>query len=217
MWKSVLIGALWLACASLGHAADSREHPMADEQKTSQPKVPDKEIATLGGGCFWCLEAVFEEMEGVTRVVSGYSGGSVKNPTYEQVCTGTTGHAEVVQIEFDPRVVTYETILGVFFSVHDPTTPGRQGADVGSQYRSVIFYHDDRQKEIAEKKIAELESNKIWKRPIVTEVVPFKAFYEAEEYHQDYFKRNPHAGYCQAVVAPKVMKFRELFPEKLKK
>ena len=190
---------------------------MADEQESSQGTAPDTEVATLGGGCFWCLEAVFEEMEGVKKVVSGYAGGSVKNPTYQEVCSGATGHAEVVQIEFDPRVVTYERILSVFFTIHDPTTLDRQGADEGSQYRSVIFYHDDRQEQAAKKKIAEIESSKIYKRPVVTEVVPFKVFYEAEEYHQDYFKKNPEAAYCRAVVAPKVMKFREFFPDNLKK
>jgi len=216
MWKPILTGALWLVCVLPAPLAESREYPMADGQKSSQPAVTEKEIATLGGGCFWCLEAVFEEMAGVKRVVSGYAGGSVRNPTYDQVCTGTTGHAEVVQIEFDPRVTSYEAILGAFFSIHDPTTRDRQGADVGSQYRSVIFYHDDRQEEIARRKIAELESSRAWKRPIVTEVLPFRDFFEAEAYHQDYFKKNPHAGYCQAVVAPKVLKFRELFPDKLK-
>ncbi len=216
MWKPILTAVLWLGCMSLDQSVYSRENPMADEQKSSQRTVPDNEVATLGGGCFWCLEAVYEEMEGVKKVVSGYSGGSVKNPTYERVCGGSTGHAEVVRIEFDPRVVTYDNILGVFFTVHDPTTADRQGADVGSQYRSVIFFHDDRQEQIAKKKITELDSSKIWKRPIVTEVVPFEVFYEAEEYHQNYFERNPEAGYCRAVVAPKVLKFRELFPDKLK-
>lgn len=189
---------------------------MSDLQKSHRESAPDREVATLGGGCFWCLEAVFEGMEGVKRVVSGYAGGTVKNPTYERVCAGTTGHAEVVRVEFDPRETSYEAILDVFFSIHDPTTRDRQGADVGSQYRSVIFHHDDRQEEIARKKVAALESSGIWKRPVVTQIAPFEAFYEAEEYHQDYFAKNPDAGYCRAVVAPKVLKFRELFPEKAK-
>lgn len=189
---------------------------MADEQISSQRAAADTETATLGGGCFWCLEAVFEEMEGVKRVVSGYAGGQAKNPTYERVCTGTTGHAEVVQIEFDPRVVGFEDLLRVFFAIHDPTTRDRQGADVGSQYRSVIFFHNDKQKKFAEKKIAEVDAFGPWERPVVTEVAPLEVFYEAEEYHQDYFRKNPEAGYCSAVVAPKVLKFREFFPESLK-
>lgn len=189
---------------------------MDDEQRSPQRDAAGTETATLGGGCFWCLEAVFEEMEGVKRVVSGYAGGKMKNPTYERVCTGTTGHAEVVQIEFDPGAVTFDDLLRVFFAVHDPTTRDRQGADVGSQYRSVILYHDERQKEIAEKKVAEIDAFGPWERPVVTEVVPLEAFYEAEEYHQDYFRKNPEAGYCRAVVAPKVLEFRALFPERLK-
>jgi peptide-methionine (S)-S-oxide reductase len=189
-----------------------------DEARSSDgEQVRGAEAATLGGGCFWCLEAVFEEMEGVKSVVSGYAGGTVKNPSYDDVCSGKTGHAEVVRIEFDPTVVGFEKILDVFFTIHDPTTMNRQGADVGSQYRSVILSHDERQKEIAEKKIEALESSKRFGRPIVTQVEPLGAFYEAEKYHQDYFKKNPHAGYCQAVVAPKVTKFREIFPEWLKK
>ena len=216
MWKSIVVVMLGLAWVFPSHPEKSKESYMADERRSSPPSVADKEIATLGGGCFWCLEAVFEEMEGVKRVVSGYAGGTVKNPTYEQVCTGTTGHAEVVQIEFDPRVVTFDDVLGVFFTVHDPTTRDRQGADVGSQYRSAIFYHGDRQKETAGRKIEEIESDKLWKRPIVTELVPFTVFYEAEDYHQDYFEKNPEAGYCRAVVAPKVLKFREIFPDRVK-
>ena len=190
---------------------------MSETQTSGADTVRDTELATLGGGCFWCLEAVFEEMEGVKSVVSGYAGGTVKNPSYDDVCSGTTGHAEVVRVEFDPRVVGFDKILDVFFTIHDPTTMNRQGADVGSQYRSVILYHDERQKEIAEKKIAALESSRKFGRPIVTEIVPLGDFYEAEKYHQDYFKKNPHAGYCQAVVAPKVTKFREIFPEWLRK
>jgi peptide-methionine (S)-S-oxide reductase len=189
---------------------------MNGEQGQNTEPAGGREIATLGGGCFWCLEAVFEDMEGVTNVVSGYSGGTVTNPSYQEVCSGETGHAEVVQIEFDPREVSYDELLDVFFTVHDPTTADRQGADVGTQYRSVIFYHDDGQKQIAENKVQELDASKKWRTPVVTQILPFKAFYEAEEYHQDYFKKNPHAGYCQAVVAPKVLKFREFFPEKVK-
>ena len=177
-----------------------------------------KEIATLGGGCFWCLEAVFDELRGVEEVVSGYSGGSVPNPTYEQVCTGATGHAEVVQVTFDPEVVSYREILEVFFAIHDPTTLNRQGADVGTQYRSAIFYHTPEQRETAERVIAELQEAGLWgSSRIVTELVPFKEFYPAEEYHQEYFARNPGQGYCQFVVAPKVAKFRQKYFEKLKR
>ncbi len=175
----------------------------------------NKEIATLGGGCFWCLEAVYDELRGVEDVVSGYSGGHVANPTYEQVCSSRTGHAEVVQLTFDPTVITFEEILKVFFSIHDPTTPNRQGADVGPQYRSAIFYHSPEQKATAERVIAELNAQGLWPRPIVTEVTPFEKFYPAEEYHQEYFARNPQAGYCQVVIAPKVAKFRKQYLEKL--
>lgn len=172
--------------------------------------------ATLGGGCFWCLEAVFQQLRGVTEVQPGYAGGHVPNPTYEQVCTGTTGHAEVVQITFDPDVITYQELLDVFFSIHDPTTPDRQGDDVGPQYRSIILYHDDEQRRIAEEVIRELEQSGAWSDPIVTQVVPLEAFYPAEEYHKDYFRRNPERAYCRLVIAPKVEKFRRRFSDKLK-
>ena len=180
-------------------------------------KESRSEKATFGGGCFWCLEAVYDQVDGVDSVTSGYAGGTQPNPTYEQVCSGRTGHAEVVQLSFDPDKIGYEDLLEIFWKAHDPTTLNRQGADVGSQYRSVILYHDERQEEIAEKKIAALEASRKFGRPIVTEIVPLREFYEAEKYHQDYFKKNPHAGYCQAVVAPKVTKFREIFPDWLKK
>lgn len=173
-------------------------------------------IATLGGGCFWCLEAVYDQLQGVTDVVSGYSGGHVPNPTYEQVCGGKTGHAEVVQVRFDPRQISYREILDVFFSIHDPTTLNRQGNDVGPQYRSVIFYHSPEQEQIARQVIAELNAAKIWPRPIVTEVAPFSAFYPAEDYHQEYFVNNRGQPYCQFVVAPKVAKFRQQFAARLK-
>jgi peptide-methionine (S)-S-oxide reductase len=172
--------------------------------------------ATLGGGCFWCLEAVFEGLRGVERVVSGYAGGEVTNPSYQQVCTGSTGHAEVVQVTFDPAVISYRELLEVFFGTHDPTTLNRQGVDVGTQYRSAIFYHSPEQQRIAEQTIADLNAAGIWGRPIVTQVVPFTAFYPAEDYHQGYFRSNPSQGYCQAVVAPKVTKFRKQFAAKLK-
>ena len=175
-----------------------------------------KELATLAGGCFWCLEAVFKDLRGVEQVVSGYAGGDVENPTYRAVCEGTTGHAEVVQITFDPRVAAYRELLEVFFTIHDPTTLNRQGGDVGTQYRSAIFYHTPEQRETAEAVIAELTAARVWDAPIVTEVVPLTKFYPAESYHQNYFENNPAQPYCRAVVAPKVSKFRKLFLEKLK-
>ena len=175
-----------------------------------------REVATLGGGCFWCLEAVFEQLRGVDKVESGYAGGAVAEPTYHQVCTGDTGHAEVVQITFDPAVITYREVLDVFFATHDPTTLNRQGPDFGTQYRSAIFYHTPEQKEAAEQRIRELNAAKIWDAPIVTQVVPLQAFYRAEDYHQGYFRGNPGQPYCQAVVSPKVAKFRKQFTSKLK-
>jgi peptide-methionine (S)-S-oxide reductase len=174
------------------------------------------ELATLGGGCFWCLEAVYKELRGVGRVVSGYAGGHVPDPTYTQVCAGTTGHAEVVQVTFDPAAVSYRELLEVFFTIHDPTTLNRQGADVGTQYRSAVFYHSPAQRETAEQVIAELTAEGVWDAPIVTEVVPLETFYLAEDYHQDYFERNPFQPYCRAVVAPKVAKFRKHFLGRLK-
>ena len=175
------------------------------------------QTATLAGGCFWCLEAVFDEVKGVEGVESGYAGGKVANPSYREVCDGTTGHAEVIQIHFDPNIVSYRDMLNVFFAIHDPTTLNRQGNDVGTQYRSAIFYHDDEQKKIAEELINELNAQKIWDKPIVTEVSKLDKFYMGEEYHQEYFARNPHQPYCQAVVAPKVAKFRKHHLEMLKK
>jgi peptide-methionine (S)-S-oxide reductase len=175
-----------------------------------------KEIATLGGGCFWCLDPLYADLVGVGKVEAGYAGGKVSDPTYQQICTGTTGHAEVVQVTFDPNVITYEEILKIFFTVHDPTTLNRQGADVGTQYRSVIFYHDETQKETAERVVREIESEGIWNDPIVTQISPFDIFYVAEAYHQDYFKNNPEQGYCRVVIAPKVTKFRKSFTAQLK-
>jgi peptide-methionine (S)-S-oxide reductase len=175
------------------------------------------QTATLAGGCFWCLEAVFDEVKGIHSVESGYAGGSKANPTYREVCSGLTGHAEVVQVTFDPSIVSYRDLLNVFFAIHDPTTLNRQGADVGTQYRSAIFYHDDDQKKTAEGLIKELNQQKIWDQPIVTEVAPLDKFYMAEDYHQEYFANNPYLPYCQAVVAPKVSKFRKHFLEMLKK
>lgn len=175
------------------------------------------QTATLAGGCFWCLEAVYDEIKGVHSVESGYAGGQVDDPSYREVCTGRTGHAEVVQVHFDPNIVSYRDLLNVFFAIHDPTTLNRQGADVGTQYRSAIFYHDDEQKRVAEDLIKELNAQKIWDKPIVTEVTEFDKFYVAEDYHQEYFARNPYQPYCMAVVAPKVSKFRKHFLELLKK
>lgn len=174
-------------------------------------------MATLAGGCFWCLEAVYDELNGVEDVVSGYSGGQVANPSYELVCTGTTGHAEVVKLTFDPNVISFREILEVFFTMHDPTTLNRQGADVGTQYRSAIFYHTPEQKAIAEQVIAELNAAHVWDDPIVTELTPFDKFYPAEDYHQEYFRRNPNQTYCRAVISPKMAKFRKQFLEKLRK
>ena len=175
------------------------------------------EVTTLAGGCFWCIEAVFKELQGVHKVISGYSGGTSPNPTYNQVCQGITGHAEAIQVSFDPVETSFEDLLNVFFSVHDPTTLNRQGADVGAQYRSAIFYHSPEQKMIAEKAIAELDQNKIWDNPIVSQLAPFENFYKAEDQHQDYYANNPSQSYCSVVVAPKVAKFRKDFLNKLKK
>ena len=167
-----------------------------------------REVATLAGGCFWCLDAVYRDLRGVEKVESGYAGGTAVNPSYEQVCSGRTGHAEVVQVTFDPRSITYRDLLEIFFSIHDPTTLNRQGGDVGTQYRSAIFYHTPAQRETAEETIREPEAEGLWDDPIVTEVTAFTTYYPAESYHQDYFNRNPYQPYCAAVIAPKVAKFR---------
>jgi peptide-methionine (S)-S-oxide reductase len=179
--------------------------------------LPALETATLGGGCFWCLEAVYSELNGVLKVESGYAGGHVKNPTYEEVCSDETGHAEVIQVTYDPAIITYREILQVFFSIHDPTTLNRQGHDVGSQYRSVIFYHDDNQKRVAEEVMQEIVKSKIWNGKLVTQLVPYVEIFKAEEYHQNYFKNNPYQPYCQVIVAPKVAKFRKQYFDKLSK
>jgi peptide-methionine (S)-S-oxide reductase len=174
------------------------------------------EVATLGGGCFWCTEAIFLELKGIKRVESGYSGGTIPNPTYHQVCTGDTGHAEVVQITFDPDLISFKEILQIFFTTHDPTTLNRQGADVGTQYRSAIFYHSPQQKAIAEQVIKEIADAGAWDRPIVTQVIPFEAFYKAEDYHQEYFRNNAGQPYCQLIIAPKVVKLRQHYRGRLK-
>ena len=188
---------------------------MSEEQDKKQ-SLNDKQVVTLGGGCFWCLEAVYAELQGVVKITSGYAGGTEANPTYQQVCSGNTGHAEVVQVTFDPEVTAFEEILGVFFSIHDPTTLNRQGADVGTQYRSVIFYENEQQKEAAGQFISELTAEQIFSDPIVTEVVPLEMLYEAEDYHQDYYKYNSRQPYCQVVITPKVAKFRKAYAHKLK-
>ncbi len=188
------------------------------EQKTEKNMNENKfEKATFGSGCFWCTEAIFEQLEGVIDVVSGYSGGTVPNPTYKQVSSGTTGHAEVCQITFDPEVISYDELLKVFWSTHDPTTLNRQGNDVGTQYRSVIFYHNEKQKELAEQYKRKLDEAKIFPDPIVTEISPFKHFYKAEDYHQNYYELNPDQAYCSFVITPKVEKFKKIFKNKLKK
>jgi peptide-methionine (S)-S-oxide reductase len=175
------------------------------------------EFTTLGSGCFWCTEAVFQQLKGVETVVSGYSGGHVENPSYEQVVTGRTGHAEVCQIQFNQEQISFEDILEVFFNTHDPTTLNRQGNDVGTQYRSVIFYHTEEQRVAAERIKARLDESRTWKNPIVTEIVPFEKFYPAEDYHQNYFRNNPNQGYCRMVISPKLDKFEKVFKLKIEK
>ena len=207
-----------LGVAGVAFLSFNRDQPREKGAMTKEPKTlsADAEFATLAGGCFWCLEAVFEQVQGVERVESGYMGGSVKNPSYKQVCTGTTDHAEVVQIAFDPKVISYREILQIFFVLHDPTTLNRQGADRGTQYRTAIFYQTPTQMETAQKLIAELSAQKIWDQPIVTEVKALDTFYRAEDYHQGYFQANPGNPYCQGVVAPKLAKLRKHFLSKMK-
>ena len=175
------------------------------------------ETATLGAGCFWCVDTIFRELQGVEKVESGYAGGRTANPTYRDVCSGMTGHAEVVQVTFDPSVLSFRDLLRVFFTVHDPTTADRQGADIGTQYRSIILYHSDEQRETAKQVIDELNREKVWDDPIVTQLVPFTTFYSAEKYHQDYYSQNPNQPYCQIVIAPKVAKFRKAYLDRLAK
>lgn len=199
---------------------DKGETNANSDEKTLMKEVMNMENlhkATFGSGCFWCTEAIFERLNGVVKVESGYSGGKVKNPTYDEVCSGTTGHAEVTQITFDPSIISFDELLEVFWKTHDPTTLNRQGNDIGTQYRSVIFYHNEEQKELAEKYKAELNESGAWDNPIVTEISPFTNFYSAEGYHQDYYANNPNQGYCAYVIAPKVEKFEMVFKDKLKK
>ncbi len=195
--------------------SNSKEKP--EMKNIMNDKNPNLEVATFGSGCFWCSEAIFERVKGVESVISGYSGGTVKNPTYDEVCTGKTGYAEVVQITFDPKVVSYDELLEIFWKTHDPTTLNRQGNDVGTQYRSVIFYHNDEQKHKAEYYKNKLTEEKIWDKPIVTEITRFEKFYPAEDYHQEYYDNNPNQGYCAYVITPKLEKFEKIFKDKLKK
>ncbi len=212
-WISLLPSLLGLAS---GGAQSSEPRPAERSASPPADNAPRTALATFGGGCFWCVEAVFEEVEGVLSVESGYSGGLLPNPTYQQVSTGRTGHAEVCQIRFDPAKVSYTTLLEIFWKTHDPTTLNRQGPDVGTQYRSVIFYHDDGQKALAEKYKRALNDSGAWRRPIVTAIEPFQAFYRAESYHQEYFRNNPSQAYCRSVIRPKMEKFRKAFPDKQK-
>jgi peptide-methionine (S)-S-oxide reductase len=187
----------------------------APQGRTEDPEARAK-LATFGAGCFWCVEAIFQRLDGVLKVTSGYAGGQVESPTYQQVCSGTTGHAEVCQVRYDPEKISYADLLAVFFHVHDPTTPNRQGADVGTQYRSAIFFHDDEQKVLAEKAIREVDAAKLYHSPVVTEIVAYERFFPAEGYHQGYFDQNPDQGYCRLVIRPKIEKFQKLFAEKLR-
>ena len=198
---------------------DRRETNAHSEKRTESGvtnNMDSLQTATFGSGCFWCTEAIFERVNGVVKVESGYSGGIVENPTYQEVCTGTTGHAEVTQITYDPSVISFDELLEIFWKTHDPTTLNKQGNDVGTQYRSVIFYHNENQKELAKKYKSELDKSGAWDNPIVTEISPFKNFYSAEGYHQDYYENNPNQGYCAFVIAPKVEKFEKVFKDKLK-
>jgi peptide-methionine (S)-S-oxide reductase len=210
---------LVLLSVGCGAAVSSFDAPTGSKEQVAgrgMKESSESRQATFGSGCFWCTEAMFERLEGVEKVVSGYSGGHVDNPTYEQVCTGTTGHAESIQITYQPDKVPYEELLEVFWRTHDPTTKDRQGNDYGSQYRSVIFYHDDEQKKLAEEYKRKLEAEHIWDRPIVTEIVPFTKFWPAEAYHQNYYDNNPTKGYCSLVITPKIEKFRKIFKDRLK-
>lgn len=215
MKKARLTAAVAVTCLVAAFSIPTgRGGPMAEP--LVQPAPPQLETATFGAGCFWCVEAVFESVRGVISCESGYSGGHVVNPTYEQVCTGTTGHAEVVHITFDPAVVSYARLLEIFWQVHDPTTPDRQGADVGPQYRSVVFYHSAEQKKAAEDRKRALESARIFDNPVVTHIEPFRAFYPAEPYHQDYYRQNSSQPYCRLTITPKIEKVKKLFGDLLK-
>jgi peptide-methionine (S)-S-oxide reductase len=208
-WLLVVLGMSLTACGQQKQREQTKQKTM---NTTSQSGL---EVATFGAGCFWCVEAIFQRVKGVTKVESGYSGGSVEDPTYKAVCAGTTGHAEVCQLTFDPKVVSYETLLEIFWKTHDPTTLNRQGADVGTQYRSAVFYHSDQQRELAEYWKKKLNDAKVFPNPIVTEIAAFDKFYGAEDYHQNYFNENGYQPYCQIVIKPKVEKFTQVFKDKL--
>ncbi len=216
MQKIALILAIgiagWQPESSAQHNPD--KEPMTNHMNTSGKNF---DTATFGAGCFWCVEAVFEQLKGVNEVISGYSGGHTKNPTYQEVCTGTTGHAEACQVIFDPSVISYSQLLEVFWEIHDPTTLNRQGADIGTQYRSVVFYHNDYQRKLAEEMKGKLEVAHIWKDPVVTAIVPFQEFFKAEDYHQEYYFQNTAQPYCSLVITPKIEKFRKVFADQLKK
>jgi len=211
--KFIIISLLSIGYLSYGWGNSWNQNIM-DEQNIKKAHF---ETATLGGGCFWCVEAIYQDLKGVEKVESGYAGGSIKNPTYQEVCSGLTGHAEVTNITFDPDIISFKELLDVFWEIHDPTTLNRQGADIGTQYRSVIFYHDQNQKVIAESSLNELELSGVYKDPVVTEIVPFTVFYKAENYHQDYFSNNPNQPYCRMVISPKVAKFRKKYKNELKR
>ena len=222
--RNVILSAALAALAATSCIAQNAEEGNAVVNDTTTPAAsipsetddPATELATFGAGCFWCVEAVYQQLDGIVSVESGYSGGKVDNPTYDQVCSGTTGHAEVCQIRFDPKRISYDRLLEVFWKTHDPTTLNQQGADVGTQYRSAIFFHTDQQRELARKRKNELNEAGAWDTPIVTEIVPSTVFYKAEESHQNYYRANPNKGYCRAVIQPKVEKFRKVFHDNLK-
>jgi peptide-methionine (S)-S-oxide reductase len=215
--KRFIFMLLALTAFSCAGCEEAKTHINKQEKNKMSAEDIKTETATFGSGCFWCTEAIFERVNGVLDVISGYAGGHVNNPTYEEVCNGTTGHAECTQIIFNPDVISYDELLEIFWKTHDPTTLNRQGNDVGTQYRSVIFYHNEDQKQKAEYYKKKLEDEKIWKDPIVTEISPMTKFYAAEKYHQDYYENNPYQGYCSFVITPKVEKFEKVFKDKLKK
>lgn len=200
----------------LGSSCGQQNNPSSVNAMSNQTAPEGSKLATFGSGCFWCTEAIFLDVKGVLKVESGYSGGTVKNPTYKQVCTGTTGHAEVIQLTYDPAIISFEELLEIFWHTHDPTTLNRQGNDVGPQYRSVIFYHDEEQRKLAEHYKKRLMEEKVYDNPVVTEITPFETFYVAEDYHQNYYALNGNAPYCTFVIQPKLEKFRKVFAEKLK-
>jgi peptide-methionine (S)-S-oxide reductase len=208
------MSALGLLLGLLALAVQGKAAIVSRPDVEMSPPAVGEEVIVLGGGCFWCLDAVFTELTGVRSVESGYSGGKVAKPSYEEVCTGTTGHAEVVRVTFDPRVISLHDVLSIFFTVHDPTTLNRQGSDVGTQYRSAIFYQGDEQKAVAQAVLKEVSAEKIWDRPLVTQLAPFEAFYKAEGYHQGYYENNPNQPYCRIVIEPKVRQFREHFKDR---